>query len=280
MHRIVKAEFLNDTVKRFEVEVPDIARSRKAGQFVIIRLGENGERVPLTIADSSSGAGTITLIVQEVGKTTFFMNKLEENDFIPDIVGPLGKPTHIENFGTAVCVGGGIGTAVVMPIAKALKEAGNKVISIIGFKSKDLLILENEINEISDEVIITTDDGSYGKKGFVTQPLQDMFGNCMKIGVVYAIGPMVMMHNVVMVTKPHNLLTYVSLNPIMVDGTGMCGGCRVTVDNQMKFACVDGPEFDGHKVDFEELIARLDTYKSMEKDSYSRIKEEYCKCES
>ncbi|MFC1493048.1 sulfide/dihydroorotate dehydrogenase-like FAD/NAD-binding protein [candidate division KSB1 bacterium] len=280
MYKIVKANFLTDSVKLFVIEAPDIARARKAGQFVIIRLEKDGERIPLTIADSSIEDGTITLVVQEVGKTTFMMNRLQEGDTILDVVGPLGKPTHIENFGNAVCVGGGIGVAVVMPIVKALKEAGNHVTSIMGFRNKDLVILEDEITAISDEVIITTDDGSYGEKGFVTQPLQGMLEKGVQIGVVYAIGPMIMMYNVTKVTKPFNSLTYVSLNPIMVDGTGMCGGCRVSVDSKMKFACVDGPEFDGHKVDFEELLARLSTYQSMEKAAYEKTKEKYCKCES
>ncbi len=280
MNKIIEARFLAENVKLFRIEAPEIAHARKAGQFVIVRVENNGERIPLTIADSSIKDGTITLVVQEVGKTTFIMNRLETGGSIPDVVGPLGKPTHIENFGTAVCVGGGIGLAVVLPIAKALKKAGNHVVSIMGFRSKDLIILEEEIRNVSDEVIITTDDGSYGEKGFVTQPLQRMLETGQDVNIAYAIGPMIMMYNVTKVTRPFDVLTYVSLNPIMVDGTGMCGGCRVTVDNKMKFACVDGPEFDGHKVDFNEIIARLGTYSIKEKAAYERVKDNHCKCES
>ncbi len=278
MYEITEARFLAENVKLFKILAPDIAKSRKAGQFVIVRIIENGERIPLTIADSSNSEGTITLVVQEVGKTTALMNSLETGDSILDVVGPLGKPTHIENFGTAVCVGGGIGVAVVMPIAKALKEAGNRVISIIGARNRDLVILEDEIRSFSDEVIVTTDDGSHGIKGFVTQPLQEMLEKQTELDIAFAIGPMIMMSNVVKVTKPFDLLTYVSLNPIMVDGTGMCGGCRVTVGNKMKFACVDGPEFNGHEVDFNELIARLGTYRSHEIEAYTKYKEEKCAC--
>ncbi|MFC1563649.1 sulfide/dihydroorotate dehydrogenase-like FAD/NAD-binding protein [candidate division KSB1 bacterium] len=280
MYKIIEARFLAENVKLFRIEAPEIAHARKAGQFVIVRVEKNGERIPLTIADSSINDGTITLVVQEVGKTTFIMNRLEKGGTILDVVGPLGKPTHIENFGTAVCVGGGIGLAVVLPIAKALKEAGNHVVSIMGFRSKELLILEEEIRNVSDEVIITTDDGSYGEKGFVTQPLQRILETGRDVNIAYAIGPMIMMYNVTKVTRPFDVLTYVSLNPIMVDGTGMCGGCRITVDNKMKFACVDGPEFDGHKVDFNELIARLGTYSIKEKAAYEKVKENHCKCES
>jgi len=280
MYRIIEARFLAENVKLFRIEAPEIVRARRAGQFVIVRIENNGERIPLTIADSSIKDGTITLVVQEVGKTTFIMNRLEKGDSILDVVGPLGKPTHIENFGTAVCVGGGIGLAVVLPIAKALKKAGNHVVSIMGFRSKDLLILEEEIRNVSDKVIITTDDGSYGEKGFVTQPLQRILETGQDVNIAYAISPMIMMYNVTKVTRPFDVLTYVSLYPIMVDGTGMCGGCRVTVDNKMKFACVDGPEFDGHKVDFNELIARLGTYSIKEKAAYEKVKDKHCKCES
>ncbi len=272
MYKIKEAKFLCDSVKLFRIEAPDIARARKAGQFVIVRLDKGGERIPLTIADSSNEDGTITLVVQEVGKTTSKMNKLEKDDTILDVVGPLGKPTHIENFGTAVCIGGGIGVAVVLPIAKALKEAGNKVISIIGARNKDLIILEDEVREISDEVIVTTDDGSSGFKGFVTQPLDAKLNNGEKIDIAFAIGPMIMMKNVTKVTEPHKVSTYVSLNPVMVDGTGMCGGCRVTVGDKTKFACVDGPEFDGHLVNFDELLARLGTYRELEQVSYDNHK--------
>ena len=276
MYRIVDARKLAPNVKLFKIEAPDIARARKAGQFAIVRLDNYGERIPLTIADSSNTDGTITVVVQEVGKTTAQMNKLETGNSILDVVGPLGKPTHIENFGTSLCVGGGIGVAVVLPIATALKQAGNTVISIIGARTKELVILEQEISAVSDEIIVTTDDGSYGEKGFVTQPLKRMLESGVKPSVIYAIGPMIMMKNVVKVTEPFNIVTYVSLNPIMVDGTGMCGCCRVTVDKQMKFSCVDGPEFDGRKVDFNELLARLGAYKPMEKCSYDKYLEHKC----
>jgi len=276
MYTIREARFLAPNVKLFRIDAPDIARARKAGQFVIVRLVESGERIPLTIADSSSEEGTITLVVQEVGKTTALMNRMERGDTIIDVVGPLGTPTHIENFGTAVCVGGGIGVAVVMPIAHALKEAGNRVVSIIGARSRELIILEDEIRAISDETIITTDDGSYGMKGFVTQPLQNMLDEGKTVDIAFAIGPMIMMRNVAGVTKPFDVPTYVSLNPIMVDGTGMCGGCRVSVGGKMKFACVDGPEFNGHKVDFDELLARLGTYRDLEKIAYDRYRQKKC----
>ena len=270
MNEIVEARFLAPMVKLFKIHAPDIAKMRKAGQFVIIRLTPEGERVPLTIADSSNDDGTITLVVQEVGKSSAMLNRMEKGDKILDVVGPLGVPTHIENFGTAVCVGGGIGLAVVWPIAKALKECGNHVISIMGARSKDLMILEDEIRSVSDEVIITTDDGTYGEKGVVTQPLKRILEEGKEIGVCYGIGPVIMMKFVAKTTEPFGVLTYVSLNPIMMDGTGMCGACRVTVGEDTKFACVDGPEFNGHKVNFDELIARLATYQKQEKVAYDK----------
>ncbi|MFC1724279.1 sulfide/dihydroorotate dehydrogenase-like FAD/NAD-binding protein [candidate division KSB1 bacterium] len=271
MNEIIEARFLAPQVKLFRVYSPDIARMRKAGQFVIIRLRPEGERVPLTIADSSIEDGTITLVVQEVGKSSAMLNSMEKGDKILDVVGPLGVPTHIENFGTAVCVGGGIGLAVVWPIAAALKEAGCRVISIMGARSKDLLILEDEIRAVSDELIITTDDGSYGDKGVVTQPLKGMLEQGREINVCYGIGPVIMMKFVAKTTEPFKVLTYVSLNPIMMDGTGMCGACRVSIGDETKFACVDGPEFDGHKVNFDELIARLATYQGQEKVAYDNF---------
>ncbi|MFC1556781.1 sulfide/dihydroorotate dehydrogenase-like FAD/NAD-binding protein [candidate division KSB1 bacterium] len=280
MHTISETRFLAENVKLFKIEAPDIAKARKAGQFVIVRLVKNGERIPLTIADSNTEDGTITLVVQEVGKTTAIMNTFEKGDTIIDVVGPLGTPTHIDKFGTAVCVGGGIGVAVVMPIAKALKEAGNTVISIIGAREKDLVILEDDIKALSDEVIVTTDNGSYGEKGFVTQPLQRMLDEGRKIDIAFAIGPMIMMKNVAKVTEPYSITTFVSLNPVMVDGTGMCGGCRVSVGGKTKFACVDGPEFDGHEVDFDELLARLGAYKKLEQASYENYKKRHCTTEA
>jgi ferredoxin--NADP+ reductase len=270
MHKIISAKFIAPEVKKFVIEAPKIARKRKAGQFVIIRINEVGERIPLTIADSDSEKGTITIIVQGVGKTTKELNLLGHNDEIMDVVGPLGKPSHIENFGTAVSIGGGVGTAIAYPTAVALKEAGNHTISIIGGRTKEYVILEDELKEVCDEVYPTTDDGSYGFHGFVTQKLQKMIGSGMKIDFVLAIGPIPMMKAVAEVTRPYGIKTVVSLNPVMVDGTGMCGGCRATVDNKTVFVCVDGPEFDAHKVDFTTLERRNVAYRDSEKESLEK----------
>ncbi len=267
MHKIIFAKYLAADVKKFIIEAPKIAEKRKAGQFVIIRLKEGGERIPLTIADSDSEKGTITIIVQGIGKTTKELNEMEAGDSIRDVVGPLGKPSHIENFGTAISIGGGVGTAIAFPTAVALKEAGNYTISIIGGRTKDLVILEDEMREKCDEVYVTTDDGSYGEKGFVTNKLQGIIDSGKKIDFVLAIGPIPMMKAVAEVTRPHGIKTVVSLNPIMVDGTGMCGGCRATVDDKTVFVCVDGPEFDAHKVDFKELTNRNKSYEFLEKES-------------
>ena len=231
MNKIVEARFLGPDVKLFRIEAPKIAEKRKAGQFIILRVHDNGERIPLTIADSNTDDGTITIIVQGIGKTTKHLNSLEAGDSIRDLVGPLGKPSHIENFGTAVSIGGGVGTAIAYPTAKALKEAGNHTISIIGGRSKEYVILEDEMKATSDEVYPCTDDGSYGFNGFVTQKLQELIDN-QKIDFVLAIGPIPMMKAVAEVTRPHGIKTVVSLNPIMVDGTGMCGGCRAIVDGK------------------------------------------------
>ena len=233
----------------------------------MIRVGQTGERVPLTIADSDPEKGTITIIVQGMGKSTRELNSKEAGDTVSDIVGPLGTPSHIEKFGTAVSIGGGVGTAIAYPTAVALKEAGNYVITINGARSKELVILENEMKAVSDEAYITTDDGSYGFHGFVTQKLQELIDSGKKIDYVLAIGPIPMMRAIAEVTRPYHIKTMVSLNPIMVDGTGMCGGCRVTVDNQIKFACVDGPEFDAHQVDFKNLTDRNKLYLPEEKQS-------------
>ena len=265
MFEITEKIELAHTVYQYKIKAPLIAKKRKAGQFVVFRLNEMGERVPLTIVDSDNNDGTITIIMQEVGKSTAMLGNMIPGDMILDIVGPLGKPTHIENFGIAVCVGGGIGTAPVYPIAKALKEAGNKVISIIGARNKSLLILEKEMRAVSDEMHITTDDGSYGHHGFVTQVLQNLIDEGVKIGLVVGIGPVPMMRAVGNTTKPYSIPTVVSLNPIMVDGTGMCGACRVTVGGKTQFVCVDGPEFDGHQVDYGELILRNRSYLKEEK---------------
>lgn len=260
-----------EDIKLFKIRAPKIAQKRRAGQFVIIRVEENGERIPLTIADSNPGEGTITIIVQGVGKTTRQLNMMNKGDGILDVVGPLGMPSHIEKFGTAVSIGGGVGTAIAYPTAVALKEAGNHVITINGARSKDLVILEDEMKAVSDEAYITTDDGSYGYHGFVTDMLQKLIDEGKKIDFVLAIGPIPMMKAVADVTKPYGIKTVVSLNPIMIDGTGMCGGCRVTVGGKVAFACVDGPEFDAHEVDFKNLIDRNRMYKTYEKKSLDRF---------
>jgi ferredoxin--NADP+ reductase len=260
MFRIVRKRTLASRITEFVVEAPLVARKRKPGNFVIVRVNEHGERIPLTICDANPENGTITLIVQAVGKTTKLLSARKEGDSIQDVVGPLGNPSPIEDFGTVVCIGGGVGTAEVYPIAEALKERGNVVRTIIGARSKDLIILEEEMKRICDAVSITTEDGSKGRKGFVTDELGAMMESGLHIDAVYAIGPVPMMKAVVAVTKPHEIKTFVSLNPIMLDGTGMCGGCRVTVGDEIKFACVDGPEFDGHLVNFEELVMRNRIY--------------------
>lgn len=266
MYKIISAEFIAPNIKKFVIVAPKIAEKRKAGQFVIIRLKDGGERIPLTIADSDMKAGTITLIVQGIGKTTKELNTMESGESIMDVVGPLGKPSEIEKFGTAVSIGGGVGTAIAYPTAVALKQAGNHTISIIGGRSKDLVILEDEMRAVSDEVFVTTDDGSYGKKGFVTDMLKELL-ETIKIDFVLAIGPIPMMKAVAETTRPYGIKTVVSLNPIMVDGTGMCGGCRATVDGKTVYVCVDGPEFDAHKVDFSLLDKRNRAYLIAEKAS-------------
>jgi ferredoxin--NADP+ reductase len=267
MNRILEARFLAPEVKLFKVFAPKIAEKKKAGQFIILRVDNNGERIPLTIADSDLNDGSITIIVQGIGATTKKLNTLNAGDYINDIVGPLGKASHIENFGTAVSIGGGVGTAIAYPTAKALKEAGNHVISIIGGRSKEYIILEDEMNKVCDEVYPTTDDGSYGFHGFVTQKLEELINSGKKIDFVLAIGPIPMMAAVAKTTEPYGIKTVVSLNPVMVDGTGMCGGCRAYVDNKPVFVCVDGPEFDAHKVDFKILMQRNKMYLPQEKTS-------------
>jgi len=267
MYKIVKAEFLAENIKRFIIEAPKIAAKRKAGQFVIIRIKEGGERIPLTIADSDNSNGTITIIVQGIGKTTKELNSMQAGDLIMDVVGPLGKASHIENFGTAVSIGGGVGTAIAFPAAVALKQAGNHTISIIGGRTKELVILEDELKQVCDEVYPTTDDGSYGFHGFVTQRLKELIDSGRKIDFVLAIGPIPMMKAVAETTRPFGIKTVVSLNPVMVDGTGMCGGCRAIVDDKTVFVCVDGPEFDAHLVDFKTLERRNRFYKDDEQTS-------------
>ncbi len=268
MFQIVrKQEMAAGTIIRFDISAPKIAKKIKAGQFIILRVNETGERIPLTVADKDEFAGIITIIFQVVGKTTALMRSLNEGDLIKDVVGPLGRPAEAEKIGTVVMVGGGTGVAILHHVAKAFKEAGNYVIGIMGAKDKEMLILENEMKQICDELIITTDDGSYGERGFVTQPLEKYLGERDDIKLVHAIGPIIMMKNVVKLTDKFKVKTMVSLNPIMIDGTGMCGGCRVKVNNETRFCCVDGPDFDGSKVDFDELINRNSLYIKEEKDS-------------
>lgn len=281
MFPILEARLLAPDVKYFRIEAPKIARKRKAGQFVIVRVTSEGERIPLTVADSDPEAGWIALIVQGIGKTTRTMNSLETGDHLQDLAGPLGMPSHVERFGTAVSIGGGVGTAIAYPTAVALKRAGNHVISIIGGRTRELVILEKEMREICDEVYPTTDDGSYGFHGFVTQKLQQLIDEGRTLDFVLAIGPVPMMKAVAEVTRPHGIETVVSLNPIMVDGTGMCGGCRVSVGGETKFACVDGPEFDAHAVDFELLTRRNRAYLGFERARLEEFEAEHqCRLET
>ncbi len=263
MNKIVKKEQFSEKVFKLEVEAPLIAKARKAGHFVIVRVGENGERIPLTIAGSNPAAGTITLVIQTVGASTSKLCALGEGDFITDVVGPLGRATHIENFGTVVCAGGGVGVAPMLPIIQALKAAGNRVVSVLAGRSKDLIILEDEVRKSSDEVIIMTDDGSYGQKGVVTVGIEQVILR-EHVDKVFAIGPAIMMKFCCLLTKKYEIPTDVSLNTIMVDGTGMCGACRITVGGKTRFVCVDGPEFDGHQVDFDEMLRRAGAFKAEE----------------
>jgi ferredoxin--NADP+ reductase len=275
MFKIVKREEMSEgTVVLNEIEAPLIARKAKPGQFVILKANEEGERIPLTMAETDPEKGTITVIYMVVGKSTALFKTLQVGDGYQDVIGPLGKPTHVEKVGTVVCVGGGTGVAVLHPITRALKEAGNNVICIIGARSKDLLILEDKMRAASHELHVCTDDGSYGHHGFVTDVLKDVLAK-EDVKLVVAIGPVPMMKFVSLITKEKNVKTIVSLNPIMVDGTGMCGGCRVSIGGENKFACVDGPEFDGHQVDYDELMQRLQAYCEDEKtchDGFCKIR--------
>lgn len=273
MNRIVSKEQFSEKVFKFVVEAPLIAKSRRPGNFVIFRIGEKGERVPLTIAEADEEKGTITLVVQKMGVSTHKLCELNEGDYITDVVGPLGQPTHIENFGTVICAGGGVGIAPMLPIAQALKAAGNRVIAVLAGRSKELIILEEEMRKASDELIIMTDDGSYGTKGLVTQGIESVIQR-EKVDKCFAIGPAIMMKFVCLLTKKYEISTDVSLNTIMVDGTGMCGACRVTIDGQTKFVCVDGPEFDGHKVDFDEMMKRMGAYKPEEMADLKKYEEQ------
>ena len=280
MYLIREKRCLAPAVYQMNVEAPKIARKRKAGQFVILRVMETGERFPLTIVDSDPAAGTVTIIYQVVGKSTQELNKLKAGDGILDVVGPLGKPTHIEKFGHVVCIGGGVGIAPVYPIVCAMKAGGNRVTSVISARSENLLILQTEMAAHSDALKVATDDGTKGFHGFPTQILQEMIDAGDRIDLVMAVGPVPLMRAVCKVTRPVHIKTIVSLNPIMVDGTGMCGGCRVSVGGETKFCCVDGPEFDGHAVDFDELVKRQRTYHDMERVSIELAgKEEECRLE-
>lgn len=267
MNRILYREQLSETVFLMRLEAPLIAKERQPGQFIILQLDDDfGERIPLTIADADLSEGSITIIFQAVGETTMLLALLNVGDTIAAVVGPLGKPTHIENVGSVVCVGGGIGVAPLHPIAKALKAAGNRVSIIMGARSRELLILEKEMADIADELIVCTDDGSVGRKALVTEPLKEICARDPRPGLAVAIGPPVMMKFCAEATRPFEVPTVVSLNTIMVDGTGMCGGCRVTVGGATRFVCVDGPEFDGHDVDFDNMINRLSSYRKQEDD--------------
>ena len=270
MNKIVSKEFFSAKVVKLEVEAPLIARSRKAGHFVIVRVGEKGERMPLTIAEADPKKGTITLVVQEVGLSSTKLCQLEVGDEITDVVGPLGQATHIEKFGTVVCAGGGVGVAPMLPIVQALKAAGNRVITVLAGRTKELIILEKEMRASSDEVIIMTDDGSYGQKGLVTEGVESVIKR-EKVDKCFAIGPAIMMKFVCLLTKKYDIPTEVSLNTIMVDGTGMCGACRITVGGKTKFVCVDGPEFDGHQVDFDEMLKRMGAFKEIEREEIHKL---------
>lgn len=280
MFKIIKREEMAEgTVVLNEIEAPKIARKAKPGQFVILKANEDGERIPLTMAETDPEKGTLTIVYMIVGKSTALFKTLQVGDSYQDVIGPLGKPTEIEKIGNVVCVGGGTGIAVLHPITRALKEAGNNVTAIVGSRTKDLLILEEKMKLASHELLICTDDGSYGREGFVTEALKDVLDKG-ETQMVVAIGPVPMMKFVCKMTAEYGVKTIVSLNPIMVDGTGMCGGCRVTVSGQTKFACVDGPEFDGHKVDYDELMLRLQAYCEDEKrcfDDFCMLKPDYAR---
>ena len=263
MNKIVSKEYFSEKVVKLEIEAPLIARARKAGHFVIVRVGEKGERIPLTIASADTKKGTITLVVQAVGRSSSKLCALNEGDCITDVVGPLGQATHIEKVGTVLCCGGGVGVAPLLPIVEAFKKAGNRVITVLAARTKDLVILEDEMKKNSDEVIVMTDDGSYGKKGLVTNGAEEVI-NREKVDLCVTIGPAVMMKFVSLLTKKYDIPTVASLNTIMVDGTGMCGACRITVGGKTKFVCIDGPEFDAHQVDFDEMMMRLSSYKDIE----------------
>lgn len=263
MNKIVSKEYFSEKVIKLEIEAPLIAKSRKAGHFVICKVGEKGERIPLTIAAADTTKGTITLVIQNVGRSSAKICALNEGDYITNVVGPLGQATHIEKVGTVVCAGGGVGVAPLLPIVEAFKKAGNRVIVVLAARTKELVILEQQMRNNSDELIIMTDDGSYGNKGLVTEGVESVIKR-EKVDMCVTIGPAVMMKFVSLLTKKYEIPTVASLNTIMVDGTGMCGACRITVGGKVKFVCVDGPEFDAHQVDFDEMLMRLNSYKGVE----------------
>ena len=271
MNKIVEKEFFSENVVKIVVEAPEIALSRKPGNFVIVRLDEKGERIPLTISAADTDKGTITLVVQRIGVSSYKLAAMNVGDYIHDVVGPLGHPTHIYKAGTVLACGGGVGVAPLLPIVKAFKEVGNRVVSVLAARNKDLIILEDEIRKYSDEVIIMTDDGSYGKKGVVTVGMEEVIAR-EKVDLAIAIGPAIMMKFCSLTTLKYQIPTVVSLNTIMVDGTGMCGACRVKVDGKTRFVCVDGPEFDAHKVDFNEMLQRMGCYKEQEKEAFEKYK--------
>jgi len=276
MYKILQVEDLVPSIHLIKLAAPAVAKKAQAGQFVIVRVDEKGERIPLTIADWDKEEGSITIVFMEVGTSTRKLAQLKRGDSIANFTGPLGLPTHIENYGTVVCVGGGVGVAPIVPIARSLKEAGNKVISILGARNKDLLFWEDRLNSVSDMLIVTTDDGSYGRKALVTEPLKELLEGDEKVDRAIAIGPSIMMKFCAKTTEPFGVKTIVSLNPIMVDGTGMCGCCRVSVGGETKFTCVDGPEFDGHQVDWDLLFARQRTYLNEEKRSLELCDKHSC----
>jgi len=276
MNKIVDKEYFSDNVVKLVIEAPAIAKSRKAGHFVILRVGSKGERIPLTIVGSDTEKGTITLIVQKMGVSSIKLVNLEVGDYITDVLGPLGNATHVEKVGTILASGGGVGVAPLLPIVDAFKKAGNKVITVLAARTKELVILEEQIREFSDEVIVMTDDGSYGKKGLVTNGMEEIIKR-EKIDLAVTVGPAIMMKFVSLLTKKYKIHTLASLNTIMVDGTGMCGACRVTVGGKTKFVCVDGPEFDAHQVDFDEMLNRLGAYKEQEMQAYNHYIDKYRK---
>jgi NAD(P)H-flavin reductase len=267
MNLVIDKQFFSEKVAKLVVEAPDIAKSRKAGHFVIVRVDKNGERIPLTIAGSNLQAGTIDLIVQDVGVSSSKLCRLNKGDYVQDLVGPLGKETHIEKVGTVLAAGGGVGIAPLLPIVEAFKKAGNRMITVLAARNKDLIILEKQMAEFSDELVIMTDDGSAGKKGLVTHGMEEIIQR-EKVDIAVTIGPAIMMKFASLTTKKYNIPTLASLNTIMVDGTGMCGACRISVGGEIKFVCVDGPEFDAHKVDFDEMLFRLNAYKTEEASAY------------